>query len=124
MKPKFFFSVLILVLSLRNNSVFAQTCIPSIWINNSDYNICEGGSITFTASVSNEGATPFYQWKISGVNVGTNDPTFTTTNLQNYDSVWCELTSSESCADPTTAQSNIIDYVNVLGSADFNYSVD
>src|SRR5436853_4348642 len=67
---------------------------------------CAGASATFTATPVNGGITPSYQWKVNGVNAGTNSATFTTTTLTNGQVVTCVLTSNASCANPLTATSN------------------
>jgi hypothetical protein len=67
-----------------------------------------GSSVTFTATPTNGGSTPNYQWKVNGANVGTNSATYTTTTLTNGAVVNCVMTSSSSCASPTTATSNAI----------------
>lgn len=66
---------------------------------------CAGASLTFTATPTNGGTTPAYQWKVNGVNAGTNSSTFTTTTLTNGQVVTCVLTSNAACASPTTATS-------------------
>lgn len=66
---------------------------------------CAGASKTFTATPTNGGTTPSYQWKISGVNAGTNANTFTTTALTAGQIVTCVMTSNLACASPTTATS-------------------
>lgn len=58
--------------------------------------ICNGDIATFTATPVNGGTTPVYQWRINGVNAGSNSPTFATT-LTNGDVVSCIMTSSEQC---------------------------
>jgi uncharacterized protein (TIGR02145 family) len=62
-------------------------------ISTSANNICSGTSVTFTANPTNPGATPVYQWKVNGINSGTNSPSFNYTPL-NGDIVTCMLTSS------------------------------
>ncbi len=69
---------------------------------------CAGSSLTFTAAPTNGGATPAYQWKVNGGNVGANSPTFTTSALTNGQAVTCVMTSNAACASPTTATSNSI----------------
>ena len=69
---------------------------------------CSGQSITFTATPSNGGGTPSYQWKVNGDNAGTISSTFTTNNLTNGQIVSCVITSNAACASPTTASSNSI----------------
>ncbi len=67
-----------------------------------------GASVTFTATPTNGGTSPSYQWKVNGANVGTNSATYTTTTLTNGAVVSCVMTSNNGCASPTTATSNSI----------------
>ena len=74
--------------------------------------ICAGTSVTFTTSAGGSGTTPGYQWQINSVDVsGANSPSYTTTGLTNGQIVTCVLTSSSTCASPTTATSNPITMV-------------
>jgi hypothetical protein len=83
--------------------------VPSISISaNPGNSICAGTSVTFTATPTNGGTTPSYQWRVNGVNAGTNSTSFTTTTLTNGQIVTCVLTSNATCASPTTATSNSI----------------
>ncbi len=71
--------------------------------------ICSGNNVTFTATPTAGGSTPSYQWKINGTNTGTNSPlnsTFTSSTLNNNDSVTVVMTTNNSC--PQTATSNAI----------------
>ena len=68
--------------------------------------MCAGASATFTATPTNGGMNPTYQWKINGGNVGTNSTTFTTTSLTNNQVVTCVCISNAACAIPLTATSN------------------
>jgi hypothetical protein len=70
--------------------------------------ICAGGTATFTASPTNGGTLPAYQWQVDGVNAGTNSPTYTSTSLTNGQVVTCILTSNLNCASPSTATSNSV----------------
>ena len=68
---------------------------------------CPGSSVTFTATPTNGGSAPVYQWKVNGVNAGTNSPTFTY-NPANNDSVRCVMTSNLSCVTGNPASSSDI----------------
>lgn len=81
---------------------------PSVSINTPFITICSGTSVVFTATPVNGGVSPTYQWQVNGTNVGTNSNTFTTSSLSNGAQVKVVLTSSISCAVPTTASSNTI----------------
>ncbi|MFV8326133.1 PKD-like domain-containing protein [Flavobacterium sp. ZS1P14] len=83
--------------------------VPSVIIGVSPgNNICAGTSVTFTAAPVNGGTTPVYQWKINGINTGTDSPMFTTSLLANTDKVTVVLTSNATCPSPANVTSNII----------------
>ncbi|MDD4553366.1 MAG: FISUMP domain-containing protein [Bacteroidales bacterium] len=63
------------------------TVIPSV------NPVCAGTSVTFTAYPVNGGQNPVYQWKVNGVNAGSNNPVFSYVPAVN-DVVTCVLTSS------------------------------
>ncbi|HSN50399.1 MAG TPA: hypothetical protein VLR52_04140, partial [Bacteroidales bacterium] len=59
----------------------------------SDNNICIGTPVTFTANGSNGGISPSWQWKVNGINSGTDNPVFTYVPASG-DQVICVFTSS------------------------------
>jgi PKD repeat protein len=79
---------------------------PSIVIGASATTICAGTTVNFTATPTN-GGTPSYQWIVNSANVGTGS-TYSSSTLAQGDVVTCVMTSSVSCASPTTATSNPI----------------
>ena len=81
---------------------------PSILISTATTTACAGASVVFTATATNGGTAPGYQWKVNGTNTGTNNSTFTTSSLSNGQEVSCVLTSNANCVNPTTAASNIL----------------
>lgn len=80
--------------------------LPAISINISSSSICKGTTIDFSSTVNNEGASPVYQWKVNGVDAGNNSSGFSSGNLKNWDTVTCELSSSDTCAYPAIVVSN------------------
>ena len=55
--------------------------------------VCAGTSVTFNATPVNPGLSPVYQWKVNGINTGTNSTVFSYVPV-NGDVVVCTLTSS------------------------------
>ena len=86
--------------------------------------ICSGDEVTFRAFPSNPGNAPKYQWKINGVNTGTDNSVFSTTALKNNDIVTCILinTDNDPCLVDPTGTSNLIQTI-VLPSVPANPSV-
>jgi hypothetical protein len=94
----------------------ATSAVVSITSNDADNVVCAGSSVTFTATPTNGGTNPTYQWQIDGVNVGTNSPTFTSSSLANGDVVTCIMTSDMPGVTNNPATSNpitvtVINYV-------------
>lgn len=81
---------------------------PTISINASANDVCEGTEITFTAQVTDGGASPTYQWKVNGADVGTNQATFSSNTLSDGDEVTCELISSLDCTVPATSNTIVV----------------
>jgi gliding motility-associated-like protein len=79
---------------------------PSIQITSSKNAVCPGESNQFTAAISNGGTTPIYQWKLNGVNIGTNSSTLSLPTPAQGDVLTCRLTSNASCVTTTTVVSN------------------
>ena len=80
----------------------------SIAITTGSDDVCAGTSVTFTATPTNGGTTPSYQWRKNGSPVGTNAATYTDATLAGGDIISCDMTSSETCAVPSTTISNTI----------------
>lgn len=70
--------------------------------------ICQGTSVIFTATPTNGGTSPSYQWQLNGINVGADLPTYTTNSLLQGDIVSVIMTSSLSCVSGSPSTSNAI----------------
>jgi hypothetical protein len=77
-------------------------------------------SVTFTATPTNGGAFPTYQWSVNNAPIpGETDVTFITTNLIEGDSVTVEMTSDDNCVVSATVLSNAI-IMDIIGPFDTN----
>ncbi len=83
----------------------AASITPSVSVVASQTTICSGASVTFTATPVNGGAVPSYQWRVNGINAGTDSPTFTSTTLANGDAVTVVMTSNATCTTTPNATS-------------------
>lgn len=99
------------------NSVSAPIVVTGIGNNQVQVNIsvssgsnpgCTSDPLTFNASVQYGGTTPVYQWKVNGVNAGTNSSSFTLPSHINGQMVSCEVTSSVQCISNPNGISNAI----------------
>ena len=92
----------------------------SVSISASANSVCTGTLVTFTATPTNGGTNPSYQWIVNGINSGTDSPTYNYTPLNN-DIVTCTLTSNVTCATGNPATSNVITMtVNPILSVNIN----
>jgi uncharacterized protein (TIGR02145 family) len=66
--------------------------------------VCAGTSVTFNAVPTNGGTIPVYQWKVNGINIGSNLPAYSYTPV-NGDAVACILTSNANCPTGNPASS-------------------
>ncbi|HNW90499.1 MAG TPA: T9SS type A sorting domain-containing protein [Bacteroidales bacterium] len=85
-----------------------QNVIPSVSISTASSSVCAGTNVTFTATPVNGGASPSYQWKKNGNNVGSNSNIYTDATLANLDLISVEMLSNASCASPQLVSSNSI----------------
>ncbi|MEI6754775.1 MAG: T9SS type A sorting domain-containing protein, partial [Paludibacter sp.] len=76
--------------------------------------------VTFTATPTNGGSTPAYQWQVNGINVGTNSTTYTYTPVDG-DVVKCILTSSLTCVSNNPANASVVMIVNTRTNYWYGY---
>ena len=97
--------------TVTSNSVLMtvnSNMTPNVSISTPLTTVCSGNSITFTATATNAGTSPIYQWKVNGTNIGTNSNTFTTSSLLNSSNVSCTVMSSAACNTVNPVNSNTL----------------
>ena len=83
--------------------------VPSVRITANTTNlICEGTSVTFTATPVSGGNNPAYQWKKNGINVGVNSSTYISNALINGDIISCVMTPTVACPAYPVVFSNLV----------------
>ena len=86
----------------------APTCTPALSISAPQTTICSGSSLSFTASPVNGGSSPVYQWFVNSTPAGSNSASFSSSSLNNGDTVKCIMNGNAACANSPTATSNIL----------------
>lgn len=83
--------------------------------------VWEGLLVTFTATTTDAGANPKYQWKVNGQDVqGATGQTWGATTLKNNDVIRCEIISDYKCPQPKTAVSNELTLTVMTDVTDIN----
>jgi gliding motility-associated-like protein len=70
--------------------------------------VCPNTPITFTATETNGGTSPTYQWFINSTLAGGNAPTYSSASFLNNDTVKCILTPNSTCSSGIPVVSNTI----------------
>lgn len=104
--------------SFNEQTAGADTAKVSIAITTGGNPSKFGDVVKFTATAINGGTSPLFQWKKNGVNIGTasSTNTYSTTTLNNKDSIWCILTSNLPGVVGSPASTNKI-VMTILGSS-------
>lgn len=84
------------------------TQAASVTVSPSSTSVCSGTNVVFTATPTNGGTSPSYQWRLNGVNVGGNSPTYSSRNLLNNDKVSVIMTSNVACVTGSPATSPLV----------------
>ncbi|WP_418227726.1 LamG-like jellyroll fold domain-containing protein [Christiangramia sp. ASW11-125] len=96
------------VLSNEIQTTVLKNLTPSVSITASDTDFCQGDTVTFTATPTNGGTSPVYQWKVDGANVAGTGNQYTSDSLNDDQVISVVLTSNETCLTSSTATSNTI----------------
>lgn len=93
--------------------------IPTVTINATPGLVIIGGQeVTFSATVSNGGTSPSYQWKVNGGAVaGATNATYVSSTLSNGDTVSCTVVSAGLCGG-IAASDKVVITVNQVGVSD------
>jgi len=95
--------------SMSTNAVIINPIVtPSVNISASNTTVTACTTLSFTASPTNGGPTPSYEWQINGVDSGANNPNFNDVSLKNDAIVTCTMTSDAACTTTATAVSTPI----------------
>jgi len=100
--------------------VINPTVSPIVNITSSATNICTGAEVSFTATVSNAGNSPSYQWLLNGKKVGTNSPVYSSSGFVNNDAVSCVVSASGPCAGGSDTSNIIVLNVNAAAAPTFD----
>lgn len=97
--------------SVTSNTITLTTqgvSTPAISVSTPITNLCGASSITYTASVTNGGSSPFVSWYKNGVLVLEGINTLVSNNPVSGDQVYATLASNASCLTSSIATSNTV----------------
>jgi len=97
-----------------------QAILPvSISIAASANNICPDSLVTLTATPTNGGISPVYQWYLNSFPIGTNSNSYSSATWNNGDVIFCRLTSNLTCVSGNPDTSNSI---NMIVNSGYSFS--
>ncbi len=100
--------------AVDNISICSAQVTPTVTITGPNI-FCSGGSAFYSASSTNGGTAPTYQWKKNGTNIATGS-SVTLSGLIASNVISCVMTSNATCASSQTATSNSITISSVSSS--------
>jgi gliding motility-associated-like protein len=100
--------------------VINPTVSPTVTITSSATNICTGTPVSFTATATNAGNSPTYQWLLNSKKVGTNSQVYSSSSFVNNDAVSCVVSASGPCAGASDVSNIIVLNVSAVGTATFD----
>jgi gliding motility-associated-like protein len=80
--------------------------VPTVAIGTTTPEICSGANVVFTASPTEGGNQPGYQWQVNGVSQAGGGASWSDAGLSDGDIVSCLMTSTATCPSPRIAASN------------------
>ncbi len=104
----------------RTTVVINPALSPTVTITSSATNICTGTLVSFTATASNAGNSPTYQWLLNGNKVGTNSAAYSSSSFVNNDAVSVVVSASGSCAGGSDTSNVIVLKVSPVITPTFN----
>lgn len=92
----------------RTTVVINPRISPTVTITSSATTICSGTPVSFTATTTNAGTSPTYQWLLNGVKVGTNSPVYSSSSFINNDTISCVVSSVLTCGSASDTSNMIV----------------
>jgi hypothetical protein len=92
-----------------NTLVITVSPQPTVTVTASATNICQGATVTFTATPSNAGPTPTYTWYVNGTPVASGPSnTYVTSSLPpGNNTIYVRITSTTGCSGPGSVSPNV-----------------
>jgi gliding motility-associated-like protein len=92
-----------------NTLVITVSPQPTVTVTASATNICQGATVTFTATPNNAGPTPTYTWYVNGTPVASGPSnTYVTSSLPpGNNTIYVRITSTTGCSGPGSVSPNV-----------------